>query len=191
MLQAVETSRENPCLFDKSTSGRTIYAYTNNDPLNNVDPLGLCDNPQGCGGGTSNQVIPSAAGTGSGTQTVATTADSTTAILSEVLQAGNANLIQMLGQSSDIAAVSAAIGLTAGPLPPASVNIQLAAGGFECQGLGSAGCQSGGSFGTTGMFVGGGRVLCQNCIIIYTGTEGLPAREQLQIITPFQRQRPQ
>jgi hypothetical protein len=62
---------------------------------------------------------------------------------------------------------------------------QMAA--LECQGLGSSGCQSGGSFGTTGAYQGGGRVLCQWCIIKYTGSEGLPSNEQLQIITPFLR----
>jgi RHS repeat-associated protein len=30
--------------------GTNLYAYVHNDPLNLTDPLGLCDNPQGCGG---------------------------------------------------------------------------------------------------------------------------------------------
>jgi len=30
-----------------------LYAYVHNDPLNLTDPLGLCDNPQGCGGAGS------------------------------------------------------------------------------------------------------------------------------------------
>ena len=38
--------------------GNNLYAYVGNDPLNRTDPLGLCDNPQGCGGGLSNQLIP-------------------------------------------------------------------------------------------------------------------------------------
>jgi uncharacterized protein RhaS with RHS repeats len=32
--------------------GVNLYAYVHNDPLNFTDPLGLCDNPQGCGGGS-------------------------------------------------------------------------------------------------------------------------------------------
>jgi RHS repeat-associated protein len=35
--------------------GVHLYAYVGNDPLNLTDPSGLCDNPQGCGGGSSNQ----------------------------------------------------------------------------------------------------------------------------------------
>jgi RHS repeat-associated protein len=34
-------------------AGANLYAYVNNDPLNLTDPFGLCDNPQGCGGGGS------------------------------------------------------------------------------------------------------------------------------------------
>ena len=33
--------------------GNNLYAYVQNDPLNQTDPLGLCDNAQGCGGSSS------------------------------------------------------------------------------------------------------------------------------------------
>jgi RHS repeat-associated protein len=33
------------------SGGSNTYAYVNNDPLNRLDPFGLCDNP-GCGGGS-------------------------------------------------------------------------------------------------------------------------------------------
>ena len=42
-------------------AGRNVYAYVQDDPLDSVDPLGLCDNPQGCGGGSSGQLIASTA----------------------------------------------------------------------------------------------------------------------------------
>ena len=51
VLQAIETPREFAFLFDGGASEPRIYAYVGNDPLNLTDPLGLCDNPQGCGGG--------------------------------------------------------------------------------------------------------------------------------------------
>jgi RHS repeat-associated protein len=35
-------------------SGMNLYVYVGNDPLNLLDLLGLCDNPQGCSGGASN-----------------------------------------------------------------------------------------------------------------------------------------
>ena len=38
--------------------GGNLYAYTNNDPLNRTDPLGLCDNPSGCGSSSGSQLIP-------------------------------------------------------------------------------------------------------------------------------------
>lgn len=40
MLQAVETPKGIACLFDGCVSGRRIYAYLQNDPLNAADPNG-------------------------------------------------------------------------------------------------------------------------------------------------------
>src|ERR1039458_926433 len=54
VLQAVETPRENPCLFDASASGGRFYAYVGNDPLNLTDPssnMALVDNLIGAGFG--------------------------------------------------------------------------------------------------------------------------------------------
>ncbi len=137
--------------------GLSLYAYVRNDPLNRTDPLGLCDNPQGCGGGSSNQLIPSPTNVGSGrpTQTAPATSDSTTTTMPEPSQLVSQNLFPPSAQPSDIGATQATVGLPA-QNSTAAVGIQVAAGGFECQGLGSSGCQSGGSYGTTGMYQGGG-----------------------------------
>ncbi len=40
-LQAVDDAQENRSWYGEGASGGRIYAYTGNDPLNNVDPLGL------------------------------------------------------------------------------------------------------------------------------------------------------
>jgi RHS repeat-associated protein len=37
--------------------GSNFYAYVGNDPLNLVDPFGLCDNPAGCGGGSGTGAV--------------------------------------------------------------------------------------------------------------------------------------
>src|SRR5205085_7355097 len=47
-LQAVEASRGTAAVYDAGVSGRAIYAYVGNDPLNVVDPLGL-DRAQSAG----------------------------------------------------------------------------------------------------------------------------------------------
>lgn len=45
--------------------GSNLYAYVGNDPLNRADPSGLCDNPQGCGGGGNGVVLNPEIGIGS------------------------------------------------------------------------------------------------------------------------------
>jgi hypothetical protein len=52
--QAAEDTQENGSWYGECASGRRIYAYVGNDPINRVDPTGLCDNPAGCGGGSGN-----------------------------------------------------------------------------------------------------------------------------------------
>jgi len=50
--QAIETPRESCAWYGEGASGRRIYAYVGNDPLNNVDPNGkiaLADNLIGAG----------------------------------------------------------------------------------------------------------------------------------------------
>jgi RHS repeat-associated protein len=59
---------------------------------------------------------------------------------------------------------------------------QLVAG-LECQGF-PAGCQSGGSYGTSGMYNIGGRTLCRDCAIKLLGLQGLPGRQQTIELTP-------
>jgi len=60
--------------------------------------------------------------------------------------------------------------------------LQLA-GGFSCQGF-PAGCQTGGTYGTTGMYNVNGRRLCLDCAIKYFGLQGLPGGEQIKILEP-------
>jgi len=57
--QAAEDAQENLSWCDEWSSAPRIYAYVQNDPLNLTDPLGLCDNPQGCGGGSGSIILAS------------------------------------------------------------------------------------------------------------------------------------
>jgi RHS repeat-associated protein len=61
--------------------------------------------------------------------------------------------------------------------------LQLAAG-LTCQGF-PAGCQSGGSYGTTGMYNINGRRVCMDCAIKLLGIQGLPAGEKTDTLERF------
>jgi hypothetical protein len=50
-LQALDDAQENRSWYGEGASGRRIYAYVNNDPLNNTDPLGLYTLQLGIAGG--------------------------------------------------------------------------------------------------------------------------------------------
>lgn len=55
------------------------------------------------------------------------------------------------------------------------------AAGPKCDGF-SGGCQSGGTFGTTGMFKILGRNLCKDCAVKFFGIEDLSGAEQLDYL---------
>lgn len=48
-------------------------------------------------------------------------------------------------------------------------------------------CTQGGSYGTTGMYRVLGRNLCRDCAVKALGIQGLPAKEQTDILRPFLR----
>ena len=56
----------------------------------------------------------------------------------------------------------------------------------RCDGL-SGGCQTGGSYGTSGMFIIGGKRLCWDCAVRYLGIQDLPHEEQLNTLRLFDR----
>ncbi len=61
-------------------------------------------------------------------------------------------------------------------------DVQVAAAGdLPCEGD----CQSGGSYGTTGMYWMEGKILCHDCAIKAAGAQGLSAREQNEILNSF------
>ncbi|HUA52206.1 MAG TPA: hypothetical protein VMB81_08575 [Candidatus Sulfotelmatobacter sp.] len=63
---------------------------------------------------------------------------------------------------------------------------QVAAGGdLMCQGV----CSMGGTYGTTGMYTIGGRVLCPDCAAKAAGVADEPAAEKVRVLTPFLLQR--
>jgi len=68
---------------------------------------------------------------------------------------------------------------------PSTAAIRLAAaGGLPCDGY-SAGCQSGGTYGTTAMYRMNNLNLCTNCAVKYLGIENETPREQLRVLDPF------
>jgi hypothetical protein len=68
-------------------------------------------------------------------------------------------------------------------------SIQVAgAGDLRCEGF-SAGCQSGGSYGTSAMYRIRGLNLCRNCAVKILGIENAPSNEQVDTLDPFSIQR--
>jgi hypothetical protein len=58
------------------------------------------------------------------------------------------------------------------------------AGGQPCQGFG-AGCQMGGTYGTSALYSIGGRNVCRDCAVKILGIGGLSGAEQAIILAPF------
>jgi hypothetical protein len=59
-----------------------------------------------------------------------------------------------------------------------------ASGGIPCDGF-SAGCQSGGSYGSGAMFRIRGRNLCWDCAVKFLGLENEPGAVQWEMLEPF------
>ncbi|MBV9978464.1 MAG: hypothetical protein JO365_00440 [Bradyrhizobium sp.] len=57
--------------------------------------------------------------------------------------------------------------------------------GFYGAGGTAAGCESGGTYGTGGMFRMGGRILCEPCAIRFAGVGGCSRREIMSTLKPF------
>jgi hypothetical protein len=60
----------------------------------------------------------------------------------------------------------------------------VAAGGLRCDGI-SSGCQSGGSYGTSGMYNIDGRVLCMDCAIKFFSLQDESPKERARILDRF------
>lgn len=58
--------------------------------------------------------------------------------------------------------------------------------GPRCDGF-SAGCQMGGTYGTTGMFDIFGKKFCRDCAIKFLGIQGLPYEEQRETLQGFDK----
>jgi hypothetical protein len=56
----------------------------------------------------------------------------------------------------------------------------VAAGDIPCQG-----CQSGGSYGSTGMYLINGKVLCNDCAVKALGIQNENAAEKVRTLHPF------
>jgi hypothetical protein len=171
--QAIEDTKENRSWYGQCASAPRIYAYVGNDPLNLTDPLGLCDNPQGCGGSSSNQLIASTTGAGSGlpTQTTPTTTNSTTATPELPQYVSNNLALQPFGAPpSGYASGIAGSSLTT--LPAADGGIQLAAVTLFCQNVVCGAPTAGTTY-----------PLCQNCATkLLKGNGGMPMRLERGIL---------
>jgi len=65
---------------------------------------------------------------------------------------------------------------------PTEPDQKLAAwGDRKCQGA----CSQGGSRGKTGMYIIENRILCSECGVKATGSQGLPADEQIETLRPY------
>jgi len=64
-------------------------------------------------------------------------------------------------------------------------SVQIAAAGWpRCEGF-SAGCQSGGSYGTTAMFYIHGRALCMDCAVKILEIQNETGSEKVRILSPY------
>jgi RHS repeat-associated protein len=100
------------------SAGTNLYAYVHNDPLNKTDPSGLCDSPQGCGGGSSNQLIPVLSGSMTPNTTAVSTALYATGVYDPMAQPGAA--LQIVSGSGTTLALAAGRQMAAADLGVAS-----------------------------------------------------------------------
>lgn len=68
--------------------------------------------------------------------------------------------------------------------PMSHLGTQLAASGLKCDGF-TAGCQNGGSWGTSAIYGIRGRNLCRACAVKMYGIEDEPAKEQTRILERY------
>ncbi|MGH7072555.1 MAG: RHS repeat-associated core domain-containing protein [Acetobacteraceae bacterium] len=98
--------------------GSALYAYVGNDPLNRADPLGLCDNPQGCGG-SSNQLITASASS----VVPASTASAAAAAVPVVSQQGGTAVSVVGGNAPSVTLQPTGSSLSAPPAAGGSIEL--------------------------------------------------------------------
>jgi RHS repeat-associated protein len=187
-------------------AGSNLYRYVGSDPLNGTDPTGLASDQPPAGApdtGSADTGLPGAGpvstalGTGPtpispGTSPgpIASEAGPNPAAPSAPAASpvGSFQQVRPSPPPSILFEESLFDQPQRGGLQPSQLNtagVQLvAAGDLPCQGF-SGGCQNGGTYGTTGMYIVSGRVLCVECAVKMLGIEGLPAAEKTQILRNF------